>query len=396
MSALFTPKTIGKTEIKNRFVHSATYECMADSNGEVTDKLIKRYSRLAKGGVGLIIPGYCFVSPNGRSMNFQTGIHNDDMIDGLKKLVDVVHTDGSKIVFQLVHAGRQTAKDTIGQTQLAPSKGSMDTIYMAKPKRMSQDEIQEVITAFGSAAFRAKKAGADGVQVHAAHGYLVNQFLSPFFNKRSDSWGGSDENRFRFIKEVILEVKKNISDNMMLLVKLNTQDFTPKTGITLELSKKYSAWLAELQIDGLEVSCGTLSYSMFNMVRGDVPTEEIITNFPWWRKIIGKFMLAKMEGKFDLDEGYNLEAAKLIKPVISDIPLMVVGGMRKVDHMEEVIENGWADFISMSRPFIKEPNIVNQFKDGKADAVSCVSCNKCFAGVANYLPVACYNKSFPK
>jgi len=396
MSALFTPKTLGKTEIKNSFVHSATYECMADSRGEVTDKLIKRYSRLAKGGVGLIIPGYCFVSPNGRAMNFQTGIHNDNMIAGLKKLVDVVHTDGSKIAFQLVHSGRQTAKDTIGQTQIAPSKGSLDTTYMARPKEMSEDEIQEVITSFGSAASRAKKTGADGVQLHAAHGYLVNQFLSPFFNRRADSWGGSDENRFKFIKKVIIEIKKNISDNMMLLVKLNTQDFTPKAGITLNLAEKYSVWLAELPIDGLEVSCGTLSYSMFNMIRGDVPTREIITNFPWWRKKLAKIMLTKMEGKFDLDEGYNLDAAKLIKPAIGDIQLMVVGGMRKISHMEEVVENGYANFISMSRPFIREPNLVNKFKDGKIDEVSCVSCNKCFAGVANHMPVACYYKGFPQ
>jgi 2,4-dienoyl-CoA reductase-like NADH-dependent reductase (Old Yellow Enzyme family) len=351
MSALFTPKKIGPTEIKNSFVHSATYECMADCNGEVTDKLIKRYKRLAKGGVGLIIPGYCFVSPNGRAMNFQTGIHNDTTIPGLKKLAHAVHADGSKIAFQLVHSGRQTAKDTIGQTQLAPSKGSMDSIYMARPKEMGEGDIQEAITAFGSAASRAEKAGADGIQVHAAHGYLV---------------------------------------------KLNTQDFTPKAGITPELAKKYAAWLAELSIDGLEVSCGTLSYSMFNMVRGDVPTKELVANFSWLRKKIGKIMLAKMEGKFDLDEGYNLEAAKLIKPVIGDIPLMVVGGMRKVDHMQEVIENGFADFISMSRPFIRDPNIVNKFKEGKAGAVSCVSCNKCFAGVGNHLPVACYNKGFPK
>jgi 2,4-dienoyl-CoA reductase-like NADH-dependent reductase (Old Yellow Enzyme family) len=396
MSTLFTTKTIGNIEIENRFVHSATYECMADNNGEVTDKLIKRYSKLAKGGVGLIIPGYCYVMPNGRAMNYQTGIHNDKMIAGLTKLVDVVHAEGSKIAFQLVHSGRQTAKDTIGQTQIAPSKGSMDTIYMAKPKEMKEKEIQEVIRAFGAAASRADKSGADGVQIHAAHGYLVNQFLSPFFNKRSDSWGSSDQNRFRFIKEVILEVKKNISEDMIILVKLNTQDFTPKEGITLELAKKYSAWLAELPLDGLEISCGTLTYSMFNMVRGDVPTEEIIMNFPWWRKKIGKIMLKKMEGKFDLEEGYNLEAAKLIKPVMGEIPLMVVGGLRKVTQMEKVIGNGLADFISMSRPFIREPNIVNRIKDGKADAVSCISCNKCFAGVANYLPVSCYTKGFPK
>ena len=396
MSVLFDPKTIGNTEVKNRFVHSATYECMADDHGAVTDNLIKRYTRLAKGGVGLVIPGYCFVMSNGRAMKCQTGIHSDSMIDGLKRLVTEVQNEGSAIVFQLVHSGRQTAKETIGQTQIAPSKGSMDNIYMARPREMTENEIQGIIDAFGSAAGRARKAGADGIQIHAAHGYLVNQFLSPFFNKRTDSWGGSDENRFRFLKEVILKIRDNISGSMMLLVKMNTQDFTPKTGITIELAKKYSEWLTELPIDGLEVSCGTLSYSMFNMVRGDVPTEDIITYFPWWRKILGKLMLKQMEGKFNLEEGYNIEAAKLIKPVLGDIPLMVVGGMRKVKHMEQVVEGGYADFISMSRPFIREPNIVNKIIEGKAAEVSCVSCNRCFAGAANYFPVACYNKGLPK
>ena len=183
---------------------------------------------------------------------------------------------------------------------------------------------------------------------------------------------------------------------MALLVKLNTRDFTPKEGITLDLAKKYAAWLADLPVDGLEVSCGTLSYSMFNMVRGDVPTEEIITNFPWWRKILGKMMLKKMGGKFDLEEGYNVEAAKLIKPVLGEKSLFVVGGLRRVKHMEEVIENNWADFISMCRPFIREPALVKRVKEGKADTASCVSCNKCFAAVANNMAVQCYHKGFPK
>ena len=396
MSALFTPKKIGEMEIKNRFVHSATYECMASDDGQVTDKLIRRYSKIAKGGAGLIIPGYLYITPNGRAVQYQTGIQNDDMIEGLKKLVDVVHDEGNKIVFQLVHSGRQTTKDAIGQTPLAPSKGSRDNIYMVKYGEMTEEQIQEVIKAFGVAAIRASEAGADGVQINAAHGYLVNQFLSPFFNRRTDSWGASDENRFRFLKEVVLEIRRNISDETSVLVKLNTQDYTPKEGITLELAKKYAGWLADLPIEGLEVSCGTLSYSMFNMVRGEVPTEEIIMNFPWWRKILGKMMLKKMEGKFELEEGYNLEAARLIKPVIGDIPLLVVGGMRRVDHMEQVLKDGVADFISMSRPFIREPNIVNRIKEGKATAVACVSCNKCFAAIANNMPVQCYNKGFPK
>ena len=396
MSILFTPQKLGKIEIKNRFVHSATYECMANDIGEVTDKLIKRYSQIAKGGAGLVVPGYLFIMANGRAMPNQTGIHKDSMIEGLKKLVDEIHDKGSKVAFQLVHSGRQTSKDYIEQTPIAPSKGPRDNIYMVKPKELTEQEIHEIIKAFGAAAFRASEAGADGVQIHAAHGYLVNQFLSPFFNKRTDSWGSSDENRFRFVKEVILEIKKNISDEMSILIKLNTRDYTPKEGITLDLAKKYSAWLAELPIDGLEVSCGTLSFSMFNMVRGDVPTEEIIMNFPWWRKILGKLMLKNMEGKFNLEEGYNLEAAKLIKPVVKGKPLFLVGGLRKVAHMEEVLKNGFADFISMSRPFIREPNIVNKIAEGKTDSVACVSCNKCFAAAANFMPVYCYNKGFPK
>jgi 2,4-dienoyl-CoA reductase-like NADH-dependent reductase (Old Yellow Enzyme family) len=369
---------------------------MASDDGQVTDKLVRRYSKMAKGGAGLIIPGYLYVAPNGRAVRYQTGIHNDDMIEGLKRLVDVVHDEGSKIAFQLVHSGRQTTKDSMRETPIAPSKGPRDNIYMVKPREMTEEEIQEVIKAFGVAAFRANETGSDGIQINAAHGYLINQFLSPFFNKRTDSWGSSDENRFRFLKEVVLETKKNMSDDMFVLVKLNTQDYTPKQGITPELAKRYAGWLADLPIDGLEVSCGTLSYSMFNMIRGDVPTKELIINFPWWRKILGKMMLKRMEGKFELEEGYNLEAARLIKSVIGGIPLLVVGGMRKADHMEKVLKDGVADFISMCRPFIREPNIVNKIREGKAAAVSCVSCNKCFAAIVNYLPVQCYNKGFPK
>jgi len=396
MAALFTRGKIGKMETENRVVHSATYESMANDGGEVTDKLIRRYGKIAKGGAGLIIPGYMYIMPNGRAMKYQTGIHNDEMISGLKKLVNVVHDEGSKIAFQLVHSGRQTSKDTIGQTPFAPSRGPRDNIYMVKPREMTENEIQEVIKAFGIAASRASEAGADGIEIHAAHGYLVNQFLSPFFNKRTDSWGGTDENRFRFLKEVVLEIKKNVSENTSILVKLNTQDYTPKEGVTIELAKRYAEWLAGMPIDGLELSCGTLSYSMFNMVRGDIPTSELVMYFPWWKKIMGKMMLKNMEGKFELEEGYNLEAAKVIKPVIGDVSLLVVGGMRKVDHMEKVLKDGVADFISMSRPFIKEPNIVNRMREGKAAAVSCVSCNKCFAAVANNMPVQCYNKGFPK
>jgi 2,4-dienoyl-CoA reductase-like NADH-dependent reductase (Old Yellow Enzyme family) len=395
MSILFTPMNIGDVQIKNRFIHSATYEVMSLETGEVSDKLIKRYQNLAKGEVGLIIPGYMYVHPLGRSYRYQTGIHKDDMIPGLTKLVESVHQEGGKIVFQLVHAGRQTTKAIIGQTPIGPSSRGRDPINFVKPKEMSADQIQEVIQAFGIAANRAVKAGADGIQLHAAHGYLINQFISPFFNHRKDEWGGSDANRFRFIKELISEVRNTLPKGMPLLVKLNTHDYTPREGITPSLALIYANWLSDLEINGLEISCGSAIYSFMNMCRGDVPVKELVNSLPFWKKPFGKLMMKSMVGKYDLQEGYNLEAAKMLKPVLGKIPLFVVGGLRKVAQMEEVLEKQYADCISMSRPFIREPFLVKNIKEGKLEVAACVSCNKCLAAVPNNIPVKCYNKGFP-
>ncbi len=210
MSVLFSPVKLGNLEVRNRFVHSATTESMAGENGEVTEALIKRYANLAGGGVGLIIPGAMHVQPSGRHFKLATGIHDDDMIPGLREMVEAVHAGGAKIVFQLNHAGRQTTRETIGQKPVGPSSYKRDPINFVKPREMSEDEVRETIRCFGRAAGRAAAAGADGVQIHAAHGYLVNQFISPFFNVRKDRWGGSDENRFRFLAEVYAEVRANL------------------------------------------------------------------------------------------------------------------------------------------------------------------------------------------
>jgi 2,4-dienoyl-CoA reductase-like NADH-dependent reductase (Old Yellow Enzyme family) len=396
MSILFTPINLGDVQIKNRFIHSATYEVMALETGEVSDKLVKRYQNLAKGEVGLIIPGYMFVHPLGRSYGYQTGIHSDDMIPGLRRLVEAVHQEGGKIAFQLVHAGRQTEKAMIGQTPIGPSSKGRDPLYFVKPKEMSADEIQEVIQAFGKAASRAVEAGADGIQLHAAHGYLINQFISPFFNQRKDEWGGSDANRFRLLKELISEVRNALPQGMPILVKLNTNDYTPQEGITPSLAVTYAKWLSDLKINGLEISCGSSIYSFMNMCRGDVPVKELMQSLPFWKKPLGKLMLKRMVGKYDFDEPYNLEAAKMIKPVLGKTPLFVVGGLRKVAQMQEILEKQYADCISMCRPFIREPFIVKKIKEGKAEAVACVSCNRCFAAVPNNMPVQCYNKGFPE
>ncbi len=395
MSDLFTPLDLGNVQVKNRFIHSATYEVMASATGEVSDKLIKRYRNLAKGEVGLIIPGYMYVHPLGRSYTYQTGIHSDDMIPGLKKLVEAVHEEGGKIAFQLAHAGRQTTKAMIGETPLGPSSKGRDPINFVKPREMHANHIQEVIQAFGMAAKRAVEAGADGIQLHAAHGYLINQFISPFFNHRKDEWGGSDPNRFRFLREVLSEVKAALPQGMPVLVKLNTHDYTPREGMTPSLAVTYAKWLSELEIHGLEISCGSAVYSFMNMCRGDVPVNELTNSLPFWKRPMAKLMMNSMVGKYEFEQGYNVEAAKMIKPVLGKVPLFVVGGLRKVTEMKEALEKQYADCISMSRPFIREPFLVKKIREGKAEAVACVSCNRCLAAVAYNYPVRCYNKGLP-
>jgi 2,4-dienoyl-CoA reductase-like NADH-dependent reductase (Old Yellow Enzyme family) len=388
MAILFTPTRLGKVEIKNRFFHSGTTESMALESGEVTDSLIARYKNLAKGGVGLIVPGAMYVQPAGKHFRLATGIHHDDMVPGLRDLVEAVQEEGSKVFFQLNHAGRQTVKAIIGQQPLGPSAYKRDPAYLVKPREMSEEDIRETIRAFGMAAGRAAEAGADGVQIHAAHGYLVNQFLSPFFNVRKDRWGRSDENRFRFIAEIYREIRANLPEGMPVLVKLNTNDFTPRDGITPPLAARYAGWLAGLGIDGVEVSQGSI-YAMMNVMRGGIPVKEMLRSQAAWKKPAAWFLLKGMQGKFDLEEGYNLAAAKVVKPAMGGVPLILVGGMRRASHMEEVLQEGQAELISLSRPFIREPNLVKGFEGGQLEA-SCVSCNKCFAAMIADKPIRCY------
>lgn len=394
--ALFEPARLASLQVKNRFVRSATYEAMGTESGEVTDGIIRMYRTLARGDVGLIVTGILYVHPLGRSsFKLQLGIDHDGMIPGLSKLVEGVHQEGGRVVFQLHHAGRQTTRESIGQTPIGPSVDVRDPVYFVKPKSMTPEQIGEAVEAFRKAAGRAMEAGADGVQIHAAHGYLVNQFLSPFFNRRTDGWGGSDENRFRFLKEVLLATRDAVPEGTPLLVKLSANDYTPQEGITPPLAAKYAGWLAELGIDGIELSCGSAFFSTWNMCRGEVPVSDIVRGLPWWQRPFGRHILGRQAGRYDLEEAYNLEAARIIKPAVGGVPVFLVGGLRRLAQMEEILERGYADFISLSRPFIREPLLVRRIREGKTDVISCVSCNKCLAATLNDMPVRCYAGGAP-
>ncbi len=393
MSLLFTPCKIGNVEIKNRFVRAATYEGMADEHGRVTDELVSVYSRLAQGDIGLILSSFMFVHTLGRALNNQLGIHDDHAVPGLSRLARAVHEGGGKIAFEITHGGRQAKPELIGQRPLGPSAVRRDPTFFIKPAAMTQQDIREVIAAFIAAAGRAVAAGGDIVYIHAGGGDLLNQFLSPYFNCRTDEWGGSSVNRFRIVRTIIEGIKESLG-NVPVLVKMNAQDFTPKPGLTPELAREYAAMLAGLGVDALELTSGIKFYNFMNCWRGEVPIQEVLRALPAWKRPIGRMKMKRWVGIYDLVEGWNLEYLKTVKPVTGSMALVLTGGMRRVEHMEQVLARGEADFIALCRPFIRQPDLVRKFREGLNEA-SCRSCNRCFAAAANNIPTRCYFGGMP-
>ena len=383
-------------DVKNRFVRSATLENMASKDGIISSELIKLHTSLAKGNIGLIIPGYMYVNPLGRAYKYQTGIYNDDLISGLRKLTKAIHKENGKVAFQLVHAGMQAFSRMIGETPAGPSGDILNPVSIEYSREMTDEDIWDSIESFVQAAERGVAAEADAIQLHAAHGYLINQFLSPFYNHRNDDWGGSDKNRFKFLKEIIIKIKKVLPSDIPLLVKLSTNDFTPENGIVPALAVKYSEWMVKLGIDAIETSCGSGTYAIFNMSRGEVPVKEILQAVPDYMRDMAEEIYGDMVGKFSFEEGYNLDAIKLIRAQLKDTPLILVGGLRSKSFIENVLNNRYANFISMSRPFIREPYLVKQFEKQEQLKAACISCNKCLAAVPNNYPVRCYSNKWPK
>lgn len=348
MSKLFEPSDIKGMELINRIVRSATWTGLAAEDGACTPKLIELLIQLAKGRVGLIITGAAYFRLEGQPSRRQLGIYKDELVPGLQGMTRAVHDHGSPIVLQLNHGGLFSAPELTGQIPLAPSyiKGLSNYPY----KEMTIEDIQEIVKAFGQAAHRAKEAGFDGVQIHAAHGYLLNQFLSPAFNKRTDAYGGSIENRARILIEVLKNIRVNVGDNFPVLVKLNCQDFI-KDGLTLSDSLKIGVFLQEEGIDAIELSGGMRLSGELSQFRMKINSEE--------------------------KEAYFREEAKVFKKRLQ-VPLILVGGIRTFQLAEWLAEKGYADYIAMSRPFIREPSLVKRWELGDLRKATCISDNKCF------------------
>lgn len=348
MSILFTPVRIGSLAVPNRFVRSATHDYMADDEGAITDANVALFARLAEGEVGLIITGHAFVQPSGKASPRQIAVYDDRFVEGLARIPPAVHRHASKVFLQIAHAGRQTKPRDCGCVPVSPS-AVYDPVTKVMPRELSAEEVRALVADFVAAAGRAQRAGFDGVELHAAHGYLLSSFLSPHTNRRTDEWGGPVENRARAILEILKGVKAACGRGFPVIVKLNSTDFL-EDGLTLEDAVRVARQLEADGIDGIEVSGG-----MAEAGRGSV--------WPGLRS--------------QADEGYFVANATRIKGAV-DVPVFGLGGIRTLAVAERIVAEGRADLVSLSRPLIRDPFLVKRFRQGLAAGSECMSCNRCF------------------
>ncbi len=350
-SKLFEATEINGMKLRNRFVRSATYEGIAGNDGRCTSGMSELMVQLARGGLGLIITSHAYVHPEGKAGPRQLGIQKDAFIESLKEMALAVHAQGASIALQISHAGYFSSAKLTGQSPLAPSP--VEAFSKSPRKEMTTRDIHRMIDAFSQAALRAKESGFDAVQIHAAHGYLLNQFLSPAFNKRTDEYGGSLENRARALLEVVGGVRTQVGSGFPVLVKLNSQDYL-EGGLTLADSLQVGAMLQDAGVDAIELSGGTVVSGDLNPSRSGILSEE--------------------------KEAYFRDEAKAFKEKLN-LPLILVGGIRSFHLADRLIKEGVADYISMSRPFIREPDLINRWMSGDLRKATCLSDGKCWGPI---------------
>jgi 2,4-dienoyl-CoA reductase-like NADH-dependent reductase (Old Yellow Enzyme family) len=348
VSKLFDESSINRMSLKNRFVRAATWEGLATAEGEATPRLIEMIATLAKGGVGLIITSHSYVSQEGQGTPWQLGIYDDKLIPQLRKMVSAVHENGGKIVMQLAHAGLYAEVKVTGQPALAVSDCA--DFSAGNIKTLTKTEIHRLVASFSLAAKRVQKAGFDGIEIHSGHGYLLSQFLSPAYNERQDEYGGSIENRVRIHLEIYQAIRDVVGPEYPILIKMNGADFIDN-GLTIDDSLQAAKLFADAGFDAIEVSGGIIRTGKLSPSRPGITTED--------------------------KEAYFKNYADRFRKEIK-IPLILVGGLRSFEVAERIITEGIADYISMSRPLIREPDLINRWKNGDRRKALCKSDNLCF------------------
>jgi 2,4-dienoyl-CoA reductase-like NADH-dependent reductase (Old Yellow Enzyme family) len=363
MPVLFEKTSIKSLDFENRSVRSATWSGVGDRKGYVTDRAIDFYGNLAAGGVGLIITGFQYVMPNAIAMLYQLGNYREDMLEGLTRLADAIHSQGGRVMAQLVHTGGRANPELFSEEgEIWGPSPVVDPLTGNTPKAMTKPEITQAIEAYAAAASRAQRAGFDGIQLHGAHGYGINQFLSGASNQRSDGYGGNIGKRYRFLGEVMEAVRGAVGHDYPLFIKLSGHDYFDG-GLTTEESLHVARRLVDDGIDCIEVSAGSRA-SANGMVpsRGNIHKEE--------------------------DEAYLAQLAGRFKQSVN-VPIITVGGIRSPAVISKILDDGLADYVALCRPFIREPHLIKRWKSGDLERATCISCNGCFETGLEGFGVSC-------
>lgn len=346
-SHLFEKGRIGNLTLKNRIVMPPMGTGLAGPNGEITDHQIAYYEERAKGGTGLIIVEYTSIDYEfGKASNNQLRIDDDCFVPGIYRLANAVHKYGAKLFVQLQHPGRETTSMLLGGKQIvAPSPVTCAAIG-EEPRELTNAEVKEIVNKYVMGAVRCKMAGVDGVELHGAHGYLINQFLSPNTNLRIDEYGGSFENRMRFVKEIVVGIKEKCGKDFPVTVRLSVDEFE-EGGTNITLSKEISRYLEKIGVDGLHASCG---------------------NYNCMDKMIESMMF---------EQGWRVYLAEEIRKVVN-IPVITVGVIREPEFAEKVLSEGRADFIALGRGLLADPEWAKKALEGREKEIrKCIGCLHC-------------------
>ena len=346
---LFRPFCIGNLELRNRIAMPPMATNFAGEDGSVNDRHIAYYVKRAKGGVGYITFEHTGVLRQGRAFPNMTLIDSDQHIPPFRKLVEAIHKEDGKIVIQINHAGRQTSSSITGFSIVAPSAIPCP-VRQEMPKELSPQEIQRIIEAFGEAAGRVKETGADGVEIHMAHGYLINQFLSPFSNMRTDEYGGDADRRMRMALEVLRAVRNKVGADFPVLCRLSANEYV-EGGLKIEDSKKIAKALERTGADALHISACVAASGYLN-------------HPPYYA-----------------EEGVFVPLAQEIKSVVG-VPVITVGRIRTPELANQIVEENKADLISMGRALIADPNLPTKALQGRTEEIiPCISCNRCIQSI---------------
>jgi NADPH2 dehydrogenase len=319
MPDLLSPLAFAGLKLKNRIVMPPMASSFANPDGSATDKHIEYYRSRSAAGVGLVIVEYAFITPAGRHARGQLGVHDDAMTEGLRRIAEAIRNEGAVSCLQVVHAGSKANPKVLGQPSFGPSEIPNPFVEkVATPTALTPLQIEEIVEAFGEAARRAKEAGFNSVQAHAAHGFLLSQFLSPLTNQRKDLWGGTEENRERLHISVLHEMRRAIGKDMPLFIRLGASDDT-EHGLALETSVELAPRLIEAGADLIDVSGG---------LQGSRPPVD--------------------------QQGYFAQYAEAIKSVV-DVPVITTGGVTEPEFADQLVRSGKADLIGVGRAMLKDP-----------------------------------------